>query len=943
MTIFRLRDGRQLEIIQQYDALLGGDPYFLVREISEEGQYIVSRQDLEQNRLRTDLSNQEKLDLYMSYFRGRPDVVAQWYQSKKTGKTGYAPVCRIKFNEQAGCQLMQGMKCDACQIRQFAPYTTSLISDHIKGDDRNFYGIYPMLTDDTTYLLVMDFDKADAVESAQAVVATCECKGIDCLIERSRSGKGIHLWFFFSSNLPAILARRFGSAILTATLMLHQGVDFSSYDRMIPMQDTLPTGGFGNLIALPLQFKNVQEGRSTFLTNTFQPIMDLWEHLLVKKRYSEKEILKFTEAIESKAGYELFDKYFQLKVLKREVAYPKAIRCIDAGELVIAKENLSRKEQIQIMYLATFKNPEFVKRQRMRVPIWQDNIPQFITSAREDEQNIYLPRGLTVKLKSVIANIEWQDIKSVGQTILVEFNGTLRPEQEEGFQALSQTDLGILSARTGFGKTVVSAKLIAERKTSTLIIVHLDNLVNQWKSRLDEFLTIETEPFEELTKTGRKRKKEKVGILSGQKNKQSKVVDIVTIGKLAKMANLADFFKDYGMVIVDECHHIAAPSFEAVIRHANVKRLYGLSATLQRKDGLEAIILMRCGQIVFESQRIQSENLLIQQYVYPRYTSIGEISSEFLHDTYTNQLKQLSQSSSRNKQIVQDVLAQVKSGRTILLLSERVAHLKILSEMMREELDEIPLFEMTGQGKKVENREKIVQMSQMKTPFVLLSTSKFAGEGFDLPQLDTLIFALPFSWKGNQQQYLGRLQRNLSEKTELRVYDYVDISVSRFAKMYQKRLATYRKQDYRLAEDEFTSAYQSKVFDSHNYQQPLENDLLNAKNSVKIIMPKLNLQLIRRLEHVKGKVQIITKNPEILRGKVREAQKTLTELLANQSIQVIFNTKIQQSILIIDAEICWYGSIQFWGYKDPAATSIRFVSEKLAKELLDDDALSSHK
>lgn len=406
------------------------------------------------------------------------------------------------------------------------------------------------------------------------------------------------------------------------------------------------------------------------------------------------------------------------------------------------------------------------------------------------------------------------------------------------------------------------------------------------------------------------------------------------------MQNLADFFKDYGMVIVDECHHIAAPSFEAVIRHANVKLPYGLSATPKRKDGLEAIIFMRCGQVIYESQAIQSENLFIRQYVYPRYTSIGEISSEFLHETYTNQLKQLSRSTSRNKQIIRDVIEQVRLGRTILLLSERVEHLKILSEMMHQELGTVPLFEMTGKSKKSENRNRIAEMSQLKEPFVLLSTSKFAGEGFDLPQLDTLIFALPFPWRGSQQQYLGRLQRNLTEKTELRVYDYVDISVPSFAKMYQKRLATYRKQHYQLAEDQFTSSYQSKVFDVHSYQQVFKNDLLDAKNKVCLIIPKLNRQLVRVLEHLNVEVQIITKNPEILRGKSVEMQKILLEIIKTKAKVIIFSSKIQQSLMIVDDEICWYGSIQFLGYKDDSATSIRFISERLGKELFQDYRLS---
>jgi superfamily II DNA or RNA helicase len=774
-----LVDGREIMMIKEIPSLSENHQYLLVED--NQGQrFITTKQELDALLSKRKLSNSEKLDLFMSYFRGRPDVVAEWYPKQGAPKGGYGPACQRKFNREEGCLLGQGGGCSTCTVPNFYTYSADMVKNHISGGQRPFYGIYPMQQDDTTYLLVMDFDKEHAESQAKIVVDTIHDLGLNVLIERSRSGNGIHLWFFFETNISARLARQFGTAILNQAIMSSNELDFSSFDRMIPMQDTLPSGGWGNLIALPLKFQNVVRGKSTFLNEQFEPIATerLWEHLKNQKKYSLEEVTTFVEKMGFESNAQLYEKpkVKRDRIRKNVGALPKAIQCQVSGELKIPVDNLTRQEIVQLMYLATFKNPEYFKKQRMRAYI-DENTPRLYSVAREDDDYVYLPRGLKQKLSEVIPKITWQDELSDGYSIEVTFDGELRTEQQQALASLENVGMGVISARTGFGKTVLGAKLITDRKCSTVVLVHTQTLVEQWKERLNQFLTIETEPYVEYTPTGRIRKKDKIGILSGTNAKQSRVVDIASISKLAKMSSqeLDDFFSSYGMVIVDECHHIAAQTFDKVIRHASSRYVYGLSATPSREDGLEPIIFMRCGEIVFQSQLGSYENALIQQFYYPRFTKFAEIDEELNRLPYPQLVKKLAQSKSRNQRIVEDLVEQYKDGRKILVLSERVAHLRELEKMLKEELEDVVCFSLVGKSSKKVRNDVTEKLRHFDKPFVLFATGKLVGEGFDLPQLDTLFFGLPFSAKNNQTQYLGRLQRNLDQKDELRVFDYVDL------------------------------------------------------------------------------------------------------------------------------------------------------------------------
>jgi len=928
-----LQSGQKLKIIKKLPDFFEQQDYFLVRDLDTNQEIVVSQSNLAENIVKKKYTDEEKINLYRRYFRGREDVVAKYWENAAKKRKGYAPVCRIKWAANLGCRLKYGTRCASCAARQFVPYSKQIIERHIKSGADEFYGFYPMLKDDTTYLLVMDFDQENATSEVCQILETCSLFEIDVLSERSRSGMGIHLWFFFKEKIPVSLAREFGKNILNYTIMNSDKINFSSFDRMIPHQDTLPVGDFGSLIALPLKWTNIQQGRSVFLDENFNPVLNLWEHLAKCRQYSQNQIINFSEKIAQSCPHEGYD-HSEISTLKK-VLYPASIICKKSSELIISKKNLTRREMVSLMYLATFANPEYHRLVKMRAPVW--DTPQLITCAREDRKNIYLPRALEKKLQEVVPKINWQNCVSSGVKIAVKFKGKLYAEQEEAIQSLAAQEMGILAASPGFGKTVVGAKLISERKCSTLILVHLDNLVNQWFERLNQFLEIDSEPFVEYTKTGRVKRKEKVGIISGAKLKQTKVIDIASIGKLSKMENLADFFNDYGMVIVDECHHIAARTFEKVIKHANSQFIYGLSATPERKDGLEPIIFMRCGEIAFQSKIIQPDNILIEQNLYPRYTSIGSIEPDFQDLTYTKQIAYLAKSMTRNEQIVEDIVRQARSGRFSLVLSERVEHLKLLKQLVIQKLPNFPIFELTGQNRRADNQATIKEIKQKIEPFIIFSTSKYAGEGFDLPQLETLFLTLPFSWKGNQQQYLGRLQRGLKEKDELRVYDYVDISAARFARMFQKRLVTYKKLNYKLTEDELSAVYQSQLFTTENFAPTLEKDLNQVQQNIFLVISKLNSILVKKLVQLKScgvALSIFTKNAEILRGKSAIFQRNYLAMLKNAGVLVDFRPKIEQSILVIDGTICWYGNLQFYGFKVEDATSLRLVSKKLADSLL---------
>jgi hypothetical protein len=450
----------------------------------------------------------DKIKLFMSLFKGRDDVCAKRWQNKED-RSGYSPVCRNEWAK--GVCNKPKIKCSECNNRKYAALTANVIGRHLQGKD--VCGIYPMLTDETCYFLAIDFDGEDWQNDIAVVRNICLENKLPFAVERSRSGNGAHVWFFFKDKVSAVSARKFGTALLTQAMGKRHELAFRSYDRLFPNQDTLPKGGLGNLIALPLQPVARKNNNSVFIDENFEPYPDQWEYLNSIQKLSESEIELHTSGLCN--GSELGDlrpsedeerkPWERSKIIHRlsKSDFPESIQITTANMLYIPKDGFSQKALNTIKRLAAFKNPDFYKTQAMRFPTF--NKPRVISLSEETHMYLGLPRGCRDDLGDLLdeakVGIEWIDETYQGQAIEVAFNGELRDEQVEAIAAMLKFDNGVLSATTAFGKTVIGAKLISERKVNTLILVHTQQLLEQWQERLNQFLILhETLPIDNTPK-----------------------------------------------------------------------------------------------------------------------------------------------------------------------------------------------------------------------------------------------------------------------------------------------------------------------------------------------------------------------------------------------------------------------------------------------------------
>jgi superfamily II DNA or RNA helicase len=772
--------------------------------------------------------------LFLSLFAGRDDVFAERWENVQKKISGYAPVCNRKWSPL--CPKSDGgkMKCTQCLQQDFARYNADAVAQHLKGV--RTVGIYPMFPDETCRFLVFDFDgkgeynpeylRLDVVVIREA----CAEKSISKAMELSRSGKGIHFWIFFAENIPASMARRFGSSLITDAMNKNHRLPFKTYDRMIPLQDTLTKDGLGNLIALPLQRKPRDEENSVFVDEDFIAYTDQWNYLYNIKKYTQEEVESFIRQLspsgelgelrhdsEDEKPWE--SKKPELKLAKFD--FPDLVRIVRANMIYIEKSQVSSSALNSLKRLAAFRNPEFYKAQTMRLST--HNLPRIISCSDETEQYLCLPRGLEDEICGFLeahgVKVQFSDESNAGRQIDARFNGELRGEQQQAADALLEHSNGILSATTAFGKTVIGAYLIAERKVNTLILVHRTNLLSQWIKRLNEFLLINEEPIIELTPTGRKRRKSIIGQIGGGKTNLSGVIDVAVMQSLVFGNEVKERVKNYGMVITDECHHVSAFSFEQILKSVNAKYVYGLTATPTRQDGHHPIINMQCGKIRYQvDAKEQAESQPFEHFIIPRFTRFQKPAHRSeskweIADVY----KDIQNSDVRNDLIIQDVISAIDQGRSPIILSERTEHVEYLSNQLKAHVKNVVV--LTGGGTQKDNRENLQTVADIPEdePFVLVATGKYVGEGFDMPRLDTLFLTMPISWKGTVQQYAGRLHRLYAGKKEVQVYDYVDIHVEMLEKMYQKRLRGYAAIGYKAKGTPQPMEEVHSIFDSHTF------------------------------------------------------------------------------------------------------------------------------
>ena len=734
----------------------------------------------------THFTTGDKIALFRHLFRGRDDVYPQRWESAK-GTSGYAPSCGNEW--KPGVCYKPTVKCGDCNQRQFLPLTNQVLYDHLAGKET--VGIYPLLIDNSCYFLAADFDEADWREDAKAFKQSCRELSIPAALEISRSGNGAHAWIFFFEPVPAREARQLGAALISYTCNRTRQLSLSSYDRLFPNQDTLPRGGFGNLIALPLQKQPRERGRSVFVDEHLQPYSDQWAFLASIRPLSRTDL---EDAIlRASGGYHHLDVAFATeeedgkpwqrasRIPARILGpLPKSLTLVLANQIFIAKADLPQSLANRLIRLAAFQNPEFYKAQAMRLPVW--NKPRIIGCAENHPQHISLPRGcLDAVLKLLQDNDirpELQDERTSGRKVIAKFTGTLRKDQKTAVREILKHEAGVLCAPTAFGKTVTAAALIARRKVSTLVLVHRTDLLRQWQERLTGFLDIT---------------KGELGVIGGGKKTPSGKIDIAVMQSLTRREDLGELLDHYGQIIVDECHHLSAFSFEAILKQAKSRYVVGLTATPIRRDGHQPIIFMQCGPI--RHSAVKPENAPTRLEVWPKVLPTPEVPPD---SPIQAVFRILANDTDRTRQIAGDALAAYRQGRKVLVLTERTDHLAMLQRALGDEVE--CCFVLHGRLSKKQRSAVFAELNALDeaSPRVLLATGRLIGEGFDHPPLDTLVLAMPISWRGTLQQYAGRLHREHTAKHDVRIYDYAETDQPQLARMWDKRQRGYRTMGYQI-------------------------------------------------------------------------------------------------------------------------------------------------
>ena len=754
-------------------------------------------------------STAQKLAIFRRYFRGRDDVFAIRWESA-SGRHGYSPACANEW--KPGVCFKPRVKCAECGERRFLHVTDQVVFDHLSG--RSTIGLYPLLTDDRCCFLAVDFDEAGWREDSLAFVATGRELRLPVALEISRSGAGAHAWMFFYEAIPAADARRLGEAMISRTCERTRQLSLASYDRLFPNQATLPKGGFGNLIALPFQRQPTEDGFTLFVDEQFHPYPDQWGFLESLGRLSAPQVSQATRSASSgrhpldvafvsspdDSGDDRAARPWERRApepVRLPGPMPESVTIVRAQQIYVAKAGLPHALTNRLIRLAAFQNPEFYRAQAMRMPVW--NKPRIIGCAENLDDHLALPRGCEDDIVELLARheirVEIQDECALGRPVNVAFQGTLRPDQEEAARAMLAHRTGVLSAPTAFGKTVVAAWLIAKRGTSTLVLVHRTDLLDQWRERMAGFLASATGVAGPETSghsgAAAMLNPLKIGAIGGGKNRAGGFVDIAVMQSLSRRTDLDELLDRYGQIIVDECHHVSAFSFEAILKRAKASYVLGLTATAIRRDGHHPIIFMQCSPVRHVAARPESAPSQLQVIVgtlpAPVVPSDAKIQEVF---------RMVATDPLRLDRIATDVTASFREGRKILVLTERTDQLGLLRAAL--EPDVHPCYVLHGRLKRAERAAILSDLGSMDSgaPVVILATGRLIGEGFDHPPLDTLVLAMPISWKGTLQQYVGRLHREHATKRDVRVYDYMEPDSAPLARMWEKRRKGYVAMGY---------------------------------------------------------------------------------------------------------------------------------------------------
>ena len=927
------------------------------------------------SRILIDDVTSELANRFFSYFWGRMDVYSQRVVSK-SGKVGYYPQCNNFWRD--GClrkysnskDKKRGSLCADCRIRSWKPVTPEVIMKHLRGQIT--IGIYPMSEQEICRFLVFDFDNHSVgsiqddfaniddewKQEVDTVQRICKMNEIDPLVERSRSGRGAHLWIFFDQPIPAAIARRFGEALLRKGAESVNLKSFKYYDRMVPAQDHLKPGGLGNLIALPMQPEALKNGNSAFVDENWNAFPLQFNELFSKNKLSLDQVSQFTneweqnnpfvakqQDIGAQSATERPEPWAQSDQIHREDVKGQ-IHITLSNLIYIDTINLQPRIQNQIRKIAAFRNPIFYKNQAMNFSNFENS--RYIYLGENIDGYIAIPRGLlgslTEKLAETEISYQINDQCVQGEAIRVEFNGKLKENQKRAVESLAQYDNGILSAATAFGKTVVCCELIAEKKVNTLILLESSALISQWQEAIKNFLNIHEKLPKYQTKTGQIRvRKELVGVLQGARDTTAGIIDIAMVGSVFGKNSFHLKLQKYGMIVVDECHHAASETIQRILREVKAKYVYGVTATPIREDGLEKINYMLIGPIRFKfTAKERAKEQGIDHLVVPRFTRTvcPRDSKPEINEAY----ELVRDSTSRNDQIIEDAKTCIDEKRTPVILTRYTEHARLFYDRLGGYADHT--FLLLGSQSAKEKRliyQKLNRIPENES-MLLVATGKLIGEGFDCPRLDTLIMATPVAGKSVVEQYAGRLNRDYSGKKSVVVYDYIDSHIPVFDRMYGKRMRAYKQIGYRIFQKEYSAGKEGQgfIFDIDSYIEPFHRDLINAKKDIIISSPWLRAgkikEIIRLLQSVQERgvrVIILTWKMDSEKYGSSDARAYLLDELRNAGFYLRLLEDLVEHFSIIDKKILWYGSVNFLGKEDVEDNLMRVINPKAAEELLE--------
>ena len=845
------------------------------------------------------MTKAEKLSVFMDYFAARPDVIDERYISKKDGKKHYSLGCINKFNRLAGCNIEQS-HCKNCPAFSPRPYDTAAVEAHMN-DDRHMIGVYPIWKDNTVRFLCFDLDESTYIEDAKRLRVTLFSLGVSPVLERSQSGHGIHVWIFFEEKIKAADARKIANYVLTEAMDRYGGFDFKSYDRVFPNQDKAPTDGYGNCVGLPLNKQCAEEGNTVFLDGEFQPIKNPIGYLSTITKISKAKAKELLEFAESRDDYGLFGDNALQKIAISADDFIGTLHLHYAGDIYIPLLELTSRATRFLARISSVLNKEYFKLLNARKSVY--SVPKVLSCYKMDTRYFRLPRGykepLTRLLKSKGIPHEWTSALSKGEPIDVSFKMHLREGQVVLMEKAKAYDAAVIVAPTGFGKTVLGAAFIAHYRVSTLILVPSLSLLEQWVERLGQYLC----PRYEYSK-------EPFGYLTGSGDKRNGKIDVATIQSLVRNDAFRKSAKNYGLVIVDEVHHMAAFKFEEALRELSPKYLYGLTATPERSDEREDFIFKTFGPMVQLDEKKELQGFI--KYYHPRLTKFSSLlDASDINGLYA----EVTKDAERNRLIVEDVTKTYREGGKCLVLTENIQHARILYHNLHQSVEDA-LILYGGQDKKERAANEASLASLQAKPFVVVSIGKYIGEGFDDDRFNALFITYPFRWKGILAQYCGRLQRKATAIKQVDVYDYVDPLVPAFSKMYRAREKGYFELGYKAIASE--AVYQTDILDDEAFEKRFKEDLSSTKTSALLFMSFAHEDRLKR---------------------VLEQISCLKSVFVSGGMEIDVDVEIQRldkplpNMAILDNRVLYYGGINPFAYGQKDGTIMRMEDPSVVADV----------